>query len=131
MKAGRQHRVPLSDAAMAVLEKLHTIRTNEFVFPGQRKDKPLSHVSMAKVLNRLGVENATPHGFRSSFRDFAGNETEFLREVAEAALAHTVGDAAEQAYRREDALEKRRQLMSMWASFVCGDGVVVPLRQRV
>ena len=131
MKAGRLHRVPLCDAAMVILEKVRTIRTNEFIFPGQRKDKPLSHVSMAKVLSRLGVESATPHGFRSSFRDFAGNETQFQREVAEAALAHTVADAAEQAYRREDALEKRRQLMSMWASFVCGDGVVVPLRQRV
>jgi len=109
---------------------VRTIRTNEFIFPGQRKDKPLSHVSMAKVLSRLGVESATPHGFRSSFRDFAGNETQFQREVAEAALAHTVGDAAEQAYRREDALEKRRQLMSMWASFVCGYGKVVSLKRK-
>jgi integrase len=131
MKAGRQHRVPLSDAALMVLEKCARIRKNDFVFAGQRKDKPLSHVSMANVLSRLGIENATPHGFRSTFRDFAGNETHFAREVCEAALAHSIGDSAEQAYRREDALEKRRQLMSVWASHVCGDGKVIPMRRKV
>lgn len=120
MKAGRQHRVPLSDAAIDVLKKLACIRANDWVFPGQRAGKHLSHVSMANVLKRLQVKGATPHGFRSSFRDFAGNETNVPREVCEAALAHSVGDAAEQAYRREDALEKRRELMEQWAHY-CSD----------
>jgi integrase len=73
---------------------------------------------MAKVLDRMGVEGATVHGFRSAFRDWAGNETHFAREVAEAALAHVVGDAAEQAYRRGDALEKRRALMTAWEQYL-------------
>jgi integrase len=72
---------------------------------------------MAKVLARLGIEGVTIHGFRSAFRDWAGNETRFPREVAEAALAHIVGDKAEQAYRRSDALEKRRKLMDAWAAY--------------
>ena len=86
---------------------------------------------MANVLSRLSVENATPHGFRSAFRDFAGNETHFPREVCEAALAHSIGDSAEQAYRREDALDKRRQLMSLWAAHVCCDSKVVPMHRKV
>lgn len=77
----------------------------------------MSHVAMAKVMSRLRVTGATVHGFRSAFRDWAGNETAFAREIAEAALAHVVGDAAEQAYRRGDALEKRRGLMEAWAQF--------------
>jgi len=131
MKSGRQHRVPLSDAALTVIKKCVKIRINDWVFPGQRKDKPLSHVSMANVLSRLSVENATPHGFRSAFRDFAGNETHFPREVCETALAHSIGDSAEQAYRREDALDKRRQLMSLWAAHICCDGKVVSKHRRV
>jgi integrase len=115
MKAGREHRVPLSPPAQAIVEELSRARSGEFVFPGQKAGQPLSHVAMAKVLNRLEVENATVHGFRSAFRDWAGNETHFAREVAEAALAHVIGDAAEQAYRRGDALEKRRGLMDAWA----------------
>ena len=115
MKAGREHRVPLSPPAQAILKELSPARSGEFVFPGQKAGQALSHVAMAKVLNRLKVENATVHGFRSAFRDWAGNETQFAREVAEAALAHVVGDAAEQAYRRGDALEKRRGLMNAWA----------------
>ncbi len=73
---------------------------------------------MAKVLKRMGIEGATVHGFRSAFRDWAGNETEFAREVAEAALAHVVGDKAEQAYRRGDALDKRRALMTAWERYL-------------
>ena len=74
-------------------------------------------MAMEMVLRRMGVENATVHGFRSAFRDWAGNETHFPREVAEAALAHVIGDKAEQAYRRSDALEKRRALMDAWAQW--------------
>ena len=116
MKAAREHRVPLPDCALAILEKLFEARTGDLVFPSPRGRRPLSHVAMAKVMRRLEVEQATVHGFRSAFRDWAGNETHFPREVAEAALAHVVGDKAEQAYRRGDALEKRRALMSAWAN---------------
>jgi integrase len=116
MKAAREHRVPLPDRAVAILKKLAERRTGELVFQSPRGGK-LSHVAMAKVLRRLGVESATVHGFRSAFRDWAGNETHFSREIAEAALAHVVGDKAEQAYRRGDALEKRRALMDAWAAF--------------
>lgn len=86
---------------------------------------------MAKVMRRLGIDGPTVHGFRSAFRDWAGNETHFAREIAEAALAHVVGDQAEQAYRRGDALEKRRALMEAWASYcakTAGDKVA-PLRK--
>jgi integrase len=117
MKAAREHRVPLSGSAMIVLESLSKSRTCDFVFPSPRGKRPLSHVAMAKVLARLGVIGATVHGFRSAFRDWAGNETNFPREIAEAALAHVIGDKAEQAYRRSDALEKRRALMEAWAQW--------------
>jgi integrase len=133
MKAGREHRVPLSGGAMVILENLSRSRTCDFVFPSPRGSRPLSHVAMAKVLMRLGVVGATVHGFRSAFRDWAGNETNFPREVAEAALAHVVGDAAEQAYRRGDALEKRRALMEAWAQWCepreAADNVT-PLRRK-
>jgi integrase len=117
MKAGRKHRIPLSDRALNILEKLSVAKTSEYVFPGQRAGRPLSNMSMEMVLRRMGVDGATVHGMRSAFRDWAGNETHFAREVAEAALAHVVGDKAEQAYRRGDALEKRRELMEAWAAF--------------
>ncbi len=115
MKAARAHRIPLSDRAMAILEKLSAARTGDFVFPGQRGDKPLSNMAMEMVLRRMKLDGVTVHGFRSAFRDWAGNETSFPREVAEAALSHVIGDKAEQAYRRGDALEKRRALMAAWA----------------
>jgi integrase len=114
MKAGREHRVPLCGRAVAILAEMAKVRTTDFVFPGRSAGR-LSHIQMAKVMTRIGVENATPHGFRSAFRDWAGNETSFPREVAEAALAHSVGDEVERAYRRSDALEKRRALMQAWA----------------
>jgi integrase len=117
MKAAREHRVPLAEAAFAILEKLGDITTGDFVFPSPRGRKPLSHVSMAKVLRRMQVDAATVHGFQSSFRDWAGNETHFPREIAEAALAHVIGDKAEAAYRRGDALEKRRTMMEVWADY--------------
>jgi integrase len=117
-KAGREHRVPLCDRAMAILKRLEEAKTCEFVFPSPHGQKKLSHVAMAKAMRRAGAENATVHGFRSAFRDWAGNETHYPREIAEAALAHVVGDKAEQAYRRSDALEKRRQLMQAWADYI-------------
>ena len=117
MKAGREHRVPLSQRATDVLVRLGEGRSGDFVFPGQRRGNPLSHSAMEMVLRRMKIENATIHGFRSSFRDWAGNETSFPREVVETALAHVIGDKAEQAYRRSDALEKRRKLMEDWAAY--------------
>lgn len=117
MKAGREHRVPLSNRAMTILKQLREADGGEFVFPGQRPKKPLSNMAMEMVLRRMKVENATVHGFRSSFRDWAGNVTSFPREVTETALAHVIGDKAEQAYRRGDALEKRRTLMDAWAAY--------------
>jgi Phage integrase family len=108
MKAGREHRVPLAPRAVAILRQLEKVNTGEFVFPGQARNKPLSSMSMEMVLRRMKIENATVHGFRSSFRDWAGNVSSAPREVVETALAHVIGDKAEQAYRRSDALEKRR-----------------------
>jgi len=117
MKAGREHRVPLSPRAIAILRQLEELRAGDFVFPGQARNKPLSNMAMEMVLRRMKVENATVHGFRSTFRDWAGNVSNFPREVSEAALAHVIGDKAEQAYRRSDALEKRRKLMDEWAAY--------------
>src|SRR5258708_18440020 len=117
MKAGRAHRVPLSKRATAILVRLTERRSSDFVFPGQRRDNPLSNMAMEMMLRRMKIENATVHGFRSSFRDWAGNETGYPRELIETALAHVIGDKAEQAYRRSDALEKRRALMEAWAGY--------------
>ena len=117
MKATREHRIPLSEPALAILVRLSEARTGELVFEGQRTGRPLSHNVMLNVMSRLGVDAVTVHGMRSAFRDWAGNETHFPREVAEAALAHAVGDLSEQAYRRGDALEKRRELMAAWAAW--------------
>ena len=117
MKAGEPHTVPLSDAALTVLKPLHEARVNDIVFPGFRSGRPLSGMAMEMLLRRMKVTNATVHGFRSSFRDWCGDKTSFPREVAEAALAHKVGDEVERAYRRSDALEKRRRLMQEWADY--------------
>lgn len=115
MKAGRQHVIPLSGAALAVLD---TVSTDAgLIFPGMRDGRPLSDVALAKVIRRHTNTPATTHGFRSTFRDWAGDKTAFPREVAEAALAHVVGDETEAAYRRGSALEKRRELMTAWAEF--------------
>lgn len=117
MKAGRVHRVPLCDRAVAILKQLAEIGVGEFVFAGQKPGKPLSNMAMEMVLRRMNVKDATVHGFRSSFRDWAGNVSSFPREVVETALAHVIGDKAEQAYRRSDALDKRRKLMEAWAAY--------------
>ncbi len=123
-KAAREHRVPLSDRAVAILHEMEAGRTSDFVFPGQRVGRPLSGMAFEMLLRRIGSP-FTAHGFRSSFRDWAGNETHFPREIAEHALAHVIGDKAEQAYRRDDALNRRRELMDEWARF-CGGAKVLP-----
>jgi integrase len=117
MKAAREHRVPLSQPTLAILTKLSEAKVSEYVFPGQRAGKPLSVMALEMVLRRMGIGEATVHGFRSAFRDWAGNETQFPRELAEDALAHVIGDKAEQAYRRSDALARRREMMDAWANF--------------
>jgi integrase len=127
MKAGREHRVPLSQRATAILVRLAEQRSADVVFPGQRRDRPLSNMAMEMMLRRMKIENATVHGFRSSFRDWAGNETSYPRELIETALAHVIGDKAEQAYRRSDGLERRRKLMEDWASYSSRQGNVVPM----
>ena len=121
MKAGREHRVPLSKAALAVLTeaaKLRTVDSPEaFVFPGAQSTRPLSIMAMTMTLRRMKRGDLTVHGFRSTFRDWVGEATGTPREVAEAALAHVVGDKTEAAYARGDLFEKRRRLMDDWAKF--------------
>jgi integrase len=117
MKSGREHRVALSNRATAILEALAAAKTGEYVFPGQRLGKPLSSMAMEMTLRRTKAHGVTVHGFRSSFRDWCGEVSTFPREVAEAALAHVAGDQTERAYRRGDALEKRRALMEAWAAY--------------
>ncbi|RYE49803.1 MAG: site-specific integrase [Hyphomicrobiales bacterium] len=119
MKAKREHRVPLAPGALALLRTRGKGKPDELVFPGMKEGKPMSDMTLAKVLKRMGLD-VTPHGFRSTFRDWVYEETDTAREVAEAALAHAVGDATEKAYRRGDALEKRRKLMQEWESFCFG-----------
>jgi integrase len=117
MKASREHRVPLSGPALAILKQMNEIRESDFVFPGGKKSKPLSNMAMLAVLKRLGRNDLTAHGFRSTFRDWAAERTNFPREVVEMALAHTIENKVEAAYRRGDLFQKRRQLMEAWARF--------------
>jgi integrase len=122
MKAGREHRVPLSARAIEILTEALPLSSGgpgAMVFPGLKKGTGLSDAAFDRLLKRMGFKpgEVTPHGFRSSFRDWAGEVSPFPREQAEAALAHVVGDATERAYRRGDALEKRRKLMDTWARY--------------
>jgi integrase len=107
----------LSARAIAIVGTAAKTKQGEFVFAGQAPQKPLSGMAMEMMLRRMKIDNATVHGFRSSFRDWAGNVSNFPREVTETALAHVIGDKAEQAYRRGDALDKRRKLMDAWAAY--------------
>ncbi|MGD9712415.1 MAG: tyrosine-type recombinase/integrase, partial [Thermomicrobiales bacterium] len=120
MKSAKPHRVPLSDRSLEILKAMQKIRLGDFVFGGARVGSPISNMTKTKALRAAGAGAYTVHGFRSSFRDWVAEETNHQREVAEAALAHTVGDAAERAYRRGDALEKRRALMADWAAYCSG-----------
>jgi integrase len=132
MKAHNEHRVPLSDAAIVVIEQMAAVRSNDFVFPGTKKGRPIHDNAMFFLLRRMGRGDLTAHGFRSTFRDWAAERTSFPAEVAEMALAHTVGDKVEAAYRRGDLFEKRRQIMGAWSRFCAAsprtEGRVVPIR---
>jgi integrase len=117
MKAGYEHRVPLSRRALKIVKTLHETRDGDFVFPGQKPGKSLSVMALEMVLRRMKVDGVTVHGFRSSFRDWAAECTNFTNEVCEAALAHVIKNKAEAAYRRGDLFDKRRKLMEAWAVY--------------
>ncbi|MCA3159940.1 MAG: integrase arm-type DNA-binding domain-containing protein [Burkholderiales bacterium] len=120
MKAGREHRVPLSAPALAVLKPLHEARRGEAIFCGYDPDKPLSGMAMTMMLRRMKHEDITVHGFRSAFRDWTAECTDVSNEVCEAALAHVINNKAEAAYRRGDLFEKRRKLMDEWGAYCEG-----------
>lgn len=120
MKMKKLHRVPLSDRALALLDEAKALDDGSgLVFPGTKTGKPLSDMTLSKLVKELGFP-VDVHGFRTSFRTWAQERATFPREVAEAALAHAVGDAVEQAYARSDVFEKRRKMMDAWAAFLAG-----------
>jgi integrase len=121
MKAGREHVVPLSQAAMHLFERMkaHRRGDSDHVFPGSARAKPLSDMTLTKVLRDMGVD-AVPHGFRSTFRDWVAEQTNWPSDLAEAALAHVVADKTVAAYQRGSMLEKRRELMAAWADYCEG-----------
>lgn len=120
MKAGREHRVPLSKRAVDILTARKEVATGDLVFEGGKEGKPISDTAMVKALRAASGGDETLHGLRSSFRDWAGDATHHPRDVIEAALAHTLKDKTEAAYRRSDALDKRRILMDDWAAYCAG-----------
>ena len=117
MKSDRDHRVPLSKPALAILEQMKRLRRDEYVFPGNEKNAPLSNMAILTLLHRMGRSDITGHGFRSTFKDWTAECTNFANEVSEMALAHVVGDKVEAAYRRGVMFEKRRRLMEAWAQY--------------
>lgn len=117
MKAGREHRVPLSPRALNIAKTMHKARNGDFIFAGQRTGQPLSAMALQMMLRRMKINNATVHGFRSAFRDWAAERTNFTNEVCEAALAHVIKNKAEAAYRRGDLFDKRKKLMDAWAAY--------------
>jgi integrase len=132
MKADKEHRVPLSAAAIELLRGLWTEANNDSMFIGQQTGRGLGDRALAEVLARMGRTNITVHGFRSSFRDWAAEVSHYPNHVVEMALAHAIGNAVERAYRRGDLFEKRRQLMAEWARFIerpAAEADVVPMRR--
>ncbi|MEP6343794.1 MAG: integrase arm-type DNA-binding domain-containing protein [Maricaulaceae bacterium] len=129
MKSGRSHAVPLSPRAVEIITEMRSSSISQYIFPGNKAKRPLSNMSMSMLLRRMEYEDITVHGFRSTFRDWAGDRTHFSREVAEAALSHAIGDTVERSYRRQSALEKRKSLMEAWDQFCTGSSSsnVVPI----
>lgn len=117
MKAAREHRVPLSARSLTILAEMQKLRFSDYVFPGLRRNRPLSNSALGMTLERHGQPDVTAHGFRSTFRDWAAERTDFANEVVEMALAHTISNKVEAAYRRGDLFEKRRNLAQAWADF--------------
>ncbi len=133
MKAGIEHRIPLSDRAITILKKVKRLPSSAgYVFPGGKKGKPLSNMAMSAVLKRMGQNGITVHGFRSTFSDYVSEQTSFSHETREHALAHQISDKAEASYRRGDQFEKRRKLMEAWASYCQPrrSTKVLPLKRR-
>jgi integrase len=119
MKAGKEHRIPLTDAAVELLRQQEALRINHWVFPGQRLGRPLSYMAMTNVLKRIGwLDRTTVHGLRSTFRDWVAERTGYADRLAEVALAHQLSDKVQAAYNRSDMMEKRREMMSAWAQFL-------------
>ncbi len=119
MKAGNEHRIPLTGTAISIINRMKQNQLSDFVFPGTKEARPLSDMSLTAVLKRMERQDLTAHGFRSTFRDWASETTAYPREVCEMALAHTISNKTEAAYRRGDLFEKRVKLMDEWA-FYCG-----------
>jgi integrase len=134
MKAEVEHRVPLSSRASAILKGLPRIEGNKYIFPGLKPKRPLSNMACLNLLKRMDHADITVHGFRSTFRDWAAEQTAFPREVAERALAHTIKDKAEAAYQRRDLFDKRQKLMDAWADYCTIDtsehDKVTPIRKK-
>ena len=134
MKADKEHRVPLSDGTVAILEQMQVIRQSDYVFPGRLEGRPIGDNTIWRLAKEAAGSDITIHGLRSSFRDWAAERTSFPREVAELALAHSIPNAVEAAYRRGDLFEKRRRLMDAWAAFCAKPaapaGEVVAIRGR-
>jgi integrase len=124
MKRKIPHRVPLCPRAVDLVRALKGERESGLLFPGKR-GTAICNMAMANLLPHMDFGKITVHGFRSTFRDWTGDKTGFSREVAEAALHHAVGDSVEQAYRRGDALDLRRQLMDVWGRYCAGDGAQI------
>jgi integrase len=138
MKAGKDHRVPLSPRAVEILKMMRPTpdQFDAFVFPGNKPKKPLSNMAFLMLLRRMGRDDMTAHGLRSTFRDWCAERTNFASEVAEMALAHVISNKVEAAYRRGDLFEKRRQLMEHWATFCASPaavatGSLIPIREAV
>ncbi len=135
VKGNREHRVPLSDVALAILASMKALRhagDGGYVFQGGKAGKPLSTMALLMTLRRMDRSDLTAHGFRSTFRDWAEDMTNFSNHVCEQALAHAIGNAVEAAYRRGDLLEKRRQLMVVWGAYCSRpiEGNVIPLLKQ-
>lgn len=130
MKTGEDHLVPLTGAMLEIIEPLRALRS-EFVFEGQKRNRPLSNMAMLMLLRRMGVEGVTVHGFRSTFRDWAAEVASAPREVAEISLSHRIGSRVEQAYACSDLLERRRALMENWSNYVTGSNSNVVALQKV
>ena len=131
MKGGVEHRVPMTDEMLEIIEPLREIQS-DYVFEGQKRHRPMSNMSMLMLLRRMQVEGVTVHGFRSTFRDWASEVAGAPREVAELSLAHKIGSEVERAYARSDLLDKRRALMKRWSAFVSGKaGEVVSIGRGI
>jgi integrase len=122
MKGDQEHKVPLSDAAIAVLKTMHEIRQSDYIFPGFKPGQPIGADALRKLIKKLAGDPVTVHGLRSTFRDWAADCTSFPNQLAEMALSHAIPSAVEKAYRRGSMFEKRRQLMAAWADYCAGAG---------